>query len=209
MAGIFDTVKGLGITLSHLFRKTDTISYPEQHRPRPPRTRGRHVLHRYEGGLERCIGCLLCSAACPANAIFIEAAENDPAHPISPGERYAAKYEIDLLRCIFCGLCEQACPTGAVTLESDTELVGSTRQSMVFTKEMLLEPLGSATRGSVLAWEPAPPLGAAADLPLPDAQQCFDGAWTTAAAVGKANLPVNPDAQAMVHPPPPKEGRPQ
>src|SRR6476659_8487610 len=117
MPAIIDIVKGLGITFSHMLKKPDPISYPEQHRPQPPRTRGRQVLHRYEDGKERCIGCMLCSAACPANAIYIEAEENDPAEPVSPGERYAKVYEIDMLRCIFCGACEQACPTGAVTLE--------------------------------------------------------------------------------------------
>lgn len=197
---LFDTAKGMGITFSHIFRKADTISYPEQHRPRPPRTRGRHVLHRYENGLERCIGCLLCSAACPANAIFIEAAENDPASPTSPGERYAKTYEIDMLRCIFCGLCEMACPTGAVTLESNTELVSLTRQSMVYTKEMLLEPRGTSTRGSIVFWAAPTPANAPEMLPMPDSRGQFDGAWTTAAAVGKANLPVNAHAQSTIYP---------
>ncbi len=207
MPRMFDTVKGLGITLSHIFRKADTISYPEQKRPHPPRTRGRHVLHRYENELERCIGCLLCSAACPANAIFLEAAENDPANPTSPGERYASTYEIDMLRCIFCGLCEQACPTGAVTLEGETELVSYARSSMVYTKEMLLEPRGSATRGSLPAWTESAPADAAAMLPLPDSRGQFDGAWTTAAAVGKADLPVNPTAQRTAYPHHAEEGK--
>jgi NADH-quinone oxidoreductase subunit I len=193
MPAIIDIVKGLGITFSHMLKKPDTVSYPEEQRFKPPRTRGRHVLHRYEDGKERCIGCMLCSAACPANAIYIEAEENDPAHPVSPGERYARVYEIDMLRCIFCGMCEQACPTGAVTLEQQTELASKTRMSMVYSKEMLLEPLGQSTRGSILAWAappPSPAVALAEDLVLPENQGAFDGTVATAASVGKANLPA-------------------
>ncbi len=54
-----------------------TVQYPEQQKPMSARFRGRHNLKRYEDtGLERCIGCALCAAACPADAIYVEAAEN-------------------------------------------------------------------------------------------------------------------------------------
>ncbi|WP_410969184.1 NuoI/complex I 23 kDa subunit family protein, partial [Salmonella sp. SAL04284] len=80
-----------------------------------PRYRGIHVLHRDENGLEKCVGCFLCAAACPANCIYIEAAENTDANRISAGERYASVYNIDYSRCIFCGYCVEACPTDAIT----------------------------------------------------------------------------------------------
>jgi NADH-quinone oxidoreductase subunit I len=123
-----------------MFRSPVTVQYPEQRRDLPERTRGRHMLHRYENGLERCIGCYLCAGACPADCIYIEAAENDPDHPVSAGERYAAVYEIDMLRCIFCGHCEEACPTGAITLEPILDISDYLRAPLIYTKDELLEP---------------------------------------------------------------------
>jgi NADH-quinone oxidoreductase subunit I len=118
--------------------ETITVSYPEQEKPRPQRFRGRHILNRYENGLEKCIGCSLCAAACPAYAIYVEAAENDPASPHSPGERYAKVYEINMLRCIFCGMCEEACPTGAVVMGNEFEMADYRYGDFVYAKEDML-----------------------------------------------------------------------
>ncbi len=93
-----------------VFNPIVTVQYPEQKRTVRPRFRGRHVLKRYENGLEKCIGCSLCAAACPSDAIFVEASENTDEKRFSPGERYASTYEINMLRCIYCGFCEDACP---------------------------------------------------------------------------------------------------
>src|SRR5216110_581392 len=112
----------MSVTLRNLFRPVQTIQYPEERRPLPNRTRGRHVLHRYENGLERCVGCYLCAGACPANAIYIEAEENTEENRVSAGERYSKVFDVNMLRCIFCGYCQAACPTGAITLESDYKL---------------------------------------------------------------------------------------
>ncbi len=189
-----ESLRGMGITLKNFFRKSVTVQYPEQVRKLPARVRGRHVLHRYENGLERCIACMLCSGTCPADAIYIEPAENNPENPTSPGERYASIFQVDMLRCIFCGYCQAACPTGAITLENNTALASITRQSMLYNKADLLEPLGQATRGAALVWEAPPPPDA---KPLiPEFKGVFDGWRTTAAAVGQGDLPleVSPDA---------------
>jgi NADH-quinone oxidoreductase subunit I len=132
---------GLGTTFKQMFAKPVTIQYPEQKRPVRTRFKGRHILRRYENGLERCIGCSLCEAACPADAIFVEAAENTDEERYSPGERYASTYEINMIRCIFCGYCEDACPTEAIVLGDNYELSFTSREGSIYTKEMLLEPV--------------------------------------------------------------------
>ena len=186
-----EILKGLGTTLKEFGKKPTTVSYPEEKRALPRRFRGRHVLHRYESGLERCVGCYLCAGACPADAIYIEAEENTDEHRISPGERYARVFDVNLLRCIFCGYCEQACPTGAITLENIYELSVTHPEDLVYHKEQLLEPVGSATRGSLDAWSPTPP--PETPTPLPGRQGFFDGLPASAAAVGQGDLPIRED----------------
>ncbi len=131
--------RGLFTTFKMLIEGPVTVQYPEEKRPVRPRFRGRHVLKRYENGLEKCIGCSLCAAACPADAIFVEASENTDEMRFSPGERYASTYEINMLRCIYCGFCEDACPTEAIVLGDNYELSFTDRHDAIYTKEMLLE----------------------------------------------------------------------
>ena len=137
------TLRGMRTTLARLAEKPVTIEYPEEKTPVYPRFRGRHKLHKFEDtGLEKCVGCSLCVAACPAQCIRVVAAENTPDNQVSAGERYAAVYEINMSRCIFCGYCEVACPFDAITMGNDYELADYERSDLIFTKEMLLaEPI--------------------------------------------------------------------
>ena len=182
----FDIIKGMATTLKNMSKKPTTVSYPEEERELPPRFRGRHVLHRYENDLERCVGCFLCAGACPADAIYIEADENSEETRVSPGERYAKVFDVNLLRCIFCGYCQAACPTGAITLEHEYKLAAFYPEDMVYHKEQLLEPKGQSTVGSNTVWtDPAP---AEAAQPVPQAAKVFDGSQASAAAVGLGDL---------------------
>jgi NADH-quinone oxidoreductase subunit I len=134
-----ETLRGLKTTLGRVVEGPVTWEYPEQKTPVYPRFRGKHQLQRFEDtGLEKCVGCSLCAAACPADCIRVVAAENTPEHQVSAGERYAAVYEINMSRCIFCGYCEVACPFDAITMGNDYERAYYTRTDLNFTKELLL-----------------------------------------------------------------------
>jgi len=135
---VAELFRGLSVTLAHVFRKPTTQNYPKVKPKMALRFRGLHQLQRHPDGLEKCIGCSLCAAACPSDAILVIAAENTPEQRVSPGERYAAVYEINMIRCIFCGFCEEACPTGAIVLKRNFELAATDRQHFVYDKEMLL-----------------------------------------------------------------------
>jgi NADH-quinone oxidoreductase subunit I len=132
-------IRGFATTFKHVLEEPVTVQYPEQERPFRARYKGRHHLRRYENGLEKCIGCSLCAAACPADAIWVEAAENTDEARFSPGERYAKTYEINMLRCIFCGYCEDACPTQAIELGHEHQLSFTDRRDAIFTKDMLID----------------------------------------------------------------------
>ncbi len=137
---VLGLLTGLRTTLGEGLQPHITIEYPEEKSVRSERYRGRHYLRRYENGLERCIGCELCAAACPVGCILVIAAENTEEHRVSPGERHAKVYEINMLRCIFCGYCEEACPVQAIVLGPEYELSNTSREQFIYTKEMLLEP---------------------------------------------------------------------
>ncbi|MDR6966499.1 MULTISPECIES: NuoI/complex I 23 kDa subunit family protein [Flavobacterium] len=140
-------VKGLFITIKHLFTRKVTIKYPEQVRTRSDVYRGQHMLMRDDEGRERCTACGLCALSCPAEAITMKAEERKPEEKhLYREEKYASIYEINMLRCIFCGLCEEACPKEAIYLTKSKVLVPSNydREEFIFGKDKLVMPLEAA-----------------------------------------------------------------
>jgi NADH-quinone oxidoreductase subunit I len=137
-------VDGLKTTLRHMFdlpRRHEVVrQYPEDTRQgrgelRLPNYRGVHRLNKDPDGRVACVACFMCSTACPAHCIHIDAG----ASPWPDREKYPVKFEIDELRCIYCGMCEEACPVDAIELTPNYELVGQTRDEMIFDKEKLLQ----------------------------------------------------------------------
>lgn len=137
----FAPVAGFGVTFRNFFRPYVTEQYPREPAHIQPRFHGRHQLNRYPDGLEKCIGCELCAWACPADAIYVEAACNTPEAQYSPGERYGRVYQINYLRCIFCGMCIEACPTRALTMSNEFELADYHRENLIYEKDQILAPL--------------------------------------------------------------------
>ena len=135
--------KGMSITFREMLQPTEVENYPDGKGPLrgavfQDRFRGAHVLQRDENGLEKCVACFLCAAACPSNCIYIEAAENTAEVRISSSERYAKVYNIDYNRCIFCGYCVEACPTDAITHGHGFELATLNATNLIMRKEDLL-----------------------------------------------------------------------
>jgi NADH-quinone oxidoreductase subunit I len=133
-----EILTGMRVVIRNVFKGKETIAYPEVRRQPWPRFKGRHILDRHPDGLEKCIGCELCAGVCPADAIYVVGAENQPGARFSPGERYAQIYQINYLRCIFCGLCVEACPTEALLMTTEFEISGASRDELVYTKEQLI-----------------------------------------------------------------------
>jgi len=143
MAELPVALRGFWVTFATMFKKVNTEQYPEEKAKYPPKPRfhGRHQLNRYADGLEKCIGCELCAWACPADAIYVQGADNSEAQRFSPGERYGRVYQINYLRCIFCGLCIEACPTRALTMTNEFELADNNRTVLIYEKNDLLAPM--------------------------------------------------------------------
>ena len=128
-----EILKGLKITGRKLSKKPITIQYPEEKTPLSSRFRGLHALRKYPNGEERCIGCKLCEAVCPALAISMDTEVR------SDNTRRTTKYEIDLFKCIYCGFCEEACPVDAIVETSIFEYHFERRKESVMNKTDLLK----------------------------------------------------------------------
>lgn len=146
-------LKGLVVTFRHMFRRKDTIQFPEQQRVFGPRYRGVPVLVKDQDGREKCVACYMCQWICPPLAITIEAAEYPPDHPLHQIEKYPERFEINMLRCIYCGLCEEACPEEAIFMSKTYSVTGRSRQLMVFDKEMLYR-IGGTRHDEIQKWTP-------------------------------------------------------
>ncbi len=156
---VTEVAKGIATTMKHFFKNTKemvrglrpdavthateegvtTLQYPEQKRPYPERFRGVHRLTHRDDGSPRCVACLCCSTACPAQCIYIEAGEYPEGDRRRGYERYPVKFVIDELRCIFCGYCVEACPCDAIRMDTGIHAVPyDSRDQFIYGKNMLM-----------------------------------------------------------------------
>lgn len=139
-------LKGMWITLRHMFRRKVTMQYPEEKWVLPDNYRGLPALVKDDGGRTKCVACFLCEYICPPKAITIQAQE------IATGvEKGPRTFDINMLRCIMCGYCEEVCPEQAIFLTRTYNLVGLSRQEMIFPKERLLE-MGGVRHDPIRKW---------------------------------------------------------
>jgi NADH-quinone oxidoreductase subunit I len=142
--------KGMSVTFKEMLSPALTEDYPDAPAKFQERYRGVHVLQRDENGMEKCVACFLCAAACPSDCIYIEAAENTAKVRISGGERYAEVYNIDYSRCIFCGYCVEACPTDAITHGHDFEIASYNTSTLIYRKEQMLTQISPNAKPPVI-----------------------------------------------------------
>jgi NADH-quinone oxidoreductase subunit I len=167
-------LQGFGVTFRQIFQRAVTTQYRKDTGPKAPvpeRRHGRHVLNRYEDGMEKCIGCELCAAVCPARCIYVRGLDNPADDPVSPGERYGYVYEINYLRCIHCDLCVEACPTEAITESKLFEFSFTSRTDAIYTKAELV--VGDDGRPKAQPWEDWRP-----------GEDQFTSGWMRATAAG-------------------------
>jgi NADH-quinone oxidoreductase subunit I len=145
---IGEIFRGMGITIKHVIRnifhtsEMPTVQYPEEHYEYSDRFRGRHRLMKREDGTPRCVACMMCSTACPADCIHIKAGE----HRDDTIEKFPETFEIDLLRCVYCGLCEEACPCDAIRMDTGIyEIAADSRDKFYVDKEFLLNDKSRGT----------------------------------------------------------------
>ena len=130
-----EILEAMVITLKHMFVKPVTFQYPREKRILPDTHRGALSLLRYNDGVERCVGCDLCEAACPSRCIRVVSAEV----PGKPLERYASEFYIDMTKCVFCGFCVEACPVNALAMTKLYAYSTENKRDLLFDKAKLYE----------------------------------------------------------------------
>lgn len=128
-------LKGLAITLKHLFEWDITEQYPEERPNLYPRFRGRLILNP-----EKCIVCGMCVKTCPNNVLSFTQAR------LKEGKKKVlTSYTIDHQYCMFCNLCVEACPTGGLYFSHDFEWAAFNREDIKFVYEPDLSHLELAS----------------------------------------------------------------
>ncbi|HEX2236406.1 MAG TPA: 4Fe-4S binding protein, partial [Actinomycetota bacterium] len=197
-------LKGLGVTLKHLFKHNTVIQYPDEKQDLPARTRGVIALKE-----ENCTVCMLCGRECPDWCIYIDS-HKETLPPKREGGRprkrnVLDRFAIDYALCMYCGICVEVCPYDALFWSREFEYAEYDIRELTHEKERLSDwmatvlPPPELEAGAELAGAPATAAGAAgpgsAQRPSPPAQ-------ATATEERPQQAPRAPEPAAAAAPPP-------
>jgi NADH-quinone oxidoreductase subunit I len=131
-------LKGLAVTVKHLFRTPSTQMYPKQRPDLPPRTRG--VIALME---ENCTVCMLCARECPDWCIYIDS-HKETVPPAKEGGRARTRnvldrFAIDFALCMYCGICVEVCPFDALWWSPEFEYSEYSMDLLLHEKDKLRE----------------------------------------------------------------------
>lgn len=101
-----------GMTLGSLFKKPETLLYPNQTKDPYAGQKG-HVVNDVQG----CILCGMCQRVCPCHCIAVSKPERT--------------WTIKPFMCIQCGSCVMACPTKCLSMDPASTPVSAKKHDVV------------------------------------------------------------------------------
>ena len=149
-------LKGMAVTLKHLFKHNTVIQYPDEKQDLPARTRGVIALKE-----ENCTVCMLCARECPDWCIYIDS-HKEQLPPKRQGGRprkrnVLDRFAIDYALCMYCGICVEVCPYDALFWSREFEYSEYDIRELTHEKEKLSDWMASVL--------PPPELEEGAELP--------------------------------------------
>lgn len=116
----------IGEIFRHIFKKPATSSYPFTPAKLMPDFRG-----RIDFDSAKCIGCKMCERSCPAKAIEIKLASEQPAAEEGKPPKKIYECFMHLDSCVFCWQCADSCPKKALIKTSDFELASVKKEELI------------------------------------------------------------------------------
>ena len=150
-------LKGMVVTLKHLFKHNTVIQYPDEKQDLPARTRGVIALKE-----ENCTVCMLCGRECPDWCIYIDSHKETASTAKREGGRprkrnVLDRFAIDYALCMYCGICVEVCPYDALFWSREFEYAEYDIRELTHEKEKLSDWMASVL--------PPPELEEGAELP--------------------------------------------
>ncbi len=135
-------LKGMAVTLKHLFKHNTVIQYPDEKQDLSSRTRGVIALKE-----ENCTVCMLCARECPDWCIYIDSHKETLA-PKREGGRprkrnILDRFAIDYALCMYCGICVEVCPYDALFWSREFEYAEYDIRELTHEKEKLSDWMAS------------------------------------------------------------------